>query len=390
MADRAAECSVTGQAFTPALQPEAVGHSLLHQPTPPLPSSPPMPSIAHDAECPADDDGRLPRMLEAHEWAAFDAENGVSIPFTVNSFRPDCVCLVREGLGSLAAAAALCSTGESILFVCQSRTRGTVALAQRLSSQRADAPHLFVHPVGSDSGSDRPAALRAAVPYLPGAPLSTALTCARAAALAARMGVPVLWVLGDGVEMVTPSRVSGFPSHRPQGALGLCDLRVISSVLHRCGVRVELTAPYALSTTAEVVREALADWSGPEIAVAASACTKAEPHHRGCGICSRCLCDRMSLLAAGRADGAYRWDVAADPERYRGRPVFARLVGMLAFVITFARESPDEPLLMAPELLGIDGTGVSVEDGVATLRRYANELETVLWAHFPRLATMLG
>jgi len=305
-------------------------------------------------------------------------------------FAADCVCLLSGGVDSLAGALMLLHTGRKPMFVCHQSGNPTIRAAQHyvlqslhgLAAGQFGSATLRLQVRGQSGHFPAPAQRE------PSQRARGFLFMSLALAAAAGLGVSEAYMYENGIlTLAVPlssARIGGLSTRSTHPKI----MALMNRLAADMGLGVELLNPFMYQTKAEIIRDILRPRLSPSVIQKTVSCWAAGRASRPCGGCVACLIRRLAMLAAGLPDEAYEIDVLAEPQRYRGTEAYANLVDLLGLSGEYLARPDAELLKLSPELVDCASYGVSLTDALAMYRRFAQEVHSVVQAHFPQAAQL--
>ncbi len=306
------------------------------------------------------------------------------------SFAADCVCLLSGGVDSFAGAVMLLHTGRRPVFVCHQSGNPTVRAAQHyvLQSLQGLAAGQFVSATVRLQVRGRSGHFPEPAQREPSQRARGFLFMSLALAAAAGLGVAEAYMYENGIlTLAVPlssARIGGLSTRSTHPKV----MALMNRLAADMGAGAELLNPFMYQTKAEIIRDILRPRMSPSVIPKTESCWAAGRASRPCGGCVACLIRRLAMLAAGLPDEAYEIDVLADPQRYRGTEAYANLVDLLGLSAEYLARPDAELLRLSPELVDCASYGVSLTDALAMYRRFAQEVHSVVQAHFPQAAQL--
>ena len=306
----------------------------------------------------------------------------------------DCASALSGGLDSLAGAVMLMRTDRSPLFVMHQSGNPDVRASQSTVMDTLESfrpgrgvfTGLLVQPRSAPNARFAFPASREREPSRRSRSLLFMTLLITGAYIA---GVQEAYLCENGILSValplSSGRIGGLSTRSTHPAV----LADFNSLLQAADIPVTLVNPFIYQTKAELIRDILRPVLTPDQIRSTISCWMVGRRNRQCGGCVPCLLRRLSLLAAGLPDEAYETDPLACPDDYRGTDAYGNVMDLLSQAV-YMRSATDAQLLMHwPQLLDLPTVGVSIEDALATYRRFADEVWETVHQHFPESARLM-
>ncbi len=345
----------------------------------------------------ADLRGMLYALTRDNFHLSFYARPGDSTPRAAPSAAPgeppDCVCMLSGGLDSLAGAATLQSAGRRPIYSTHRSGNPTVyaaqkqvleAIEQRWPGSSVSAPCRVAPHTGSIS-----------LPFVtpeerePSRRARSLLFMTMAMVTAVAYGLAEVYMFENGVLSaalpMTAARAGSMSTRSTHPTL----LGMFNALCERAGLAPRITNPFIYQTKSDLLRDVLRPALSPTQIQGTVSCWSTGRTQRQCGGCIPCLLRQIAMFHAGLPEEAYMVNVLAEPDKYIGTDTYGNLVDLLRNAREMLRGSETEILLARPELLGMEAAGVSAAEMIRMFHRHAEQLSSVLDAHFPRAARLM-
>lgn len=288
----------------------------------------------------------------------------------------DGVALLSGGQDSFVGALDLISTGRKPLLLSHTAS-GATNTAQAKVEEHLRALHPDLHRMKLSAHKRNDA-------DFPGTESSqrsrTFLFVGAACVVAAAGGSNQVWLNENGIMALhvpmTAARIGSLSTHTASPPIVERILALASEVL---GVELRVDNHLVGKTKPEVVELAVNLGAGDQLQDTVS-CWGIGRSRTHCGICAPCLLRRISCETHGVADVDYKADVFDDPAAINDPRARDNLTHLMAFVEDVLELNDVELEYEYPDLMSGE-PALSLAEGIALHRRWADQASAVLFAH---------